>query len=131
MSDIYIEDFNHDVAVILHRLYSSFPRPAALYIDEIAGLDDPDDYGVASERHQRCLGAMIWLADEDFIRYRDLIGIEGIDAAVLTLRTFRALHQSENHDPQPLLINRLREALRERNSEAVKRVVNTLFDVFD
>lgn len=130
MSDIYIEDFNRDVAIILHRLYNSFPRPAALYVDEVAGNDDPDEFGVASERHQRCLGAMIWLAEEGFLRYRDTIGIEGVDAAVLSLSGFRALHQTEERGTQAMLIYAIREALRDKNSEAVKRCINKLFDVF-
>ncbi len=128
MNDIYIEDFHRDVAITMIRLYSSFPRPAAIYVDEIAGIDDPDEFGVQSERHQRCLGSLIWLGEEGLIRYRDMIGIEGIDAAVLSLRGFRALHDSTATDT--LAINALRNAVRERDSEAVKRGVLTLFSSF-
>lgn len=129
MSDIYIEDFNRDVAMILHRLYNFFPKPSAIYIDEIAGIDDPDEFGVASERHQRCMGAMMWLAEEGLIRFRDTIGIEGLDAAVLTLRGYRVLHAPDIHSQQPMMIYALREALRERDSEAVKRCINRLFEL--
>jgi len=130
MNDIYIEDFHRDVAITMIRLYASFPRPAALYVDDIAGFDDPDEFGVQSERHQRCLGSLIWLGEEGLIRYRDLIGIEGIDAAVLTLRGFRALHEGQGPNIEQLTINSIRDALRERNSEAVKRSVQRLFGSF-
>ncbi|MFN4290450.1 MAG: hypothetical protein ACK4E7_06170 [Permianibacter sp.] len=130
MSDIYIEDFHRDVAIAMVRLYGSFPRPAALYVDEIAGSDDPDEYGVQSERHQRCLGSLIWLGEEGLLRYRDTIGNEGIDGAVLTLRGFRALHEGAGPQPEQLTINQIRDALRERDSEAVKRCVQRLFSSF-
>jgi hypothetical protein len=130
MNDIYIEDFHRDVAVAIVRLYGTFPRPAALYVDEIAGGDDPDEYGVQSERHQRCLGSLIWLGEEGVIRYRDTIGGEGIDAAVLTLRGFRALHEGSGPTVEQMTINLIRDALRERNSEAVKRSVLRLFSSF-
>ena len=130
MNDIYIEDFHHDVAIAIVRLYGSFPRPAALYVDEIAGGDDPDEYGVQSERHQRCLGSLLWLGEEGLLRYRDTIGVEGIDGAVLTLRGFRALHEGAGPSVEQLTINLIREALRERNSEAVKRSVLRLFSSF-
>lgn len=130
MNDIYIEDFHRDVAMAVLRLYASFPRPAALYVDEIAGGDDPDEYGVQSERHQRCLGSLIWLGEEGLIRYRDTIGIEGIDAAVLTLRGFRALHEGSGGSAENLTINCIRAAVRERDSEAVKRSIQRLFGSF-
>ncbi|NQD38152.1 hypothetical protein HPT27_14065 [Permianibacter sp. IMCC34836] len=130
MNDIYIEDFHRDVAIALIRLYATFPRPAALYVDEIAGSDDPDEFGVQSERHQRCLGSLIWLGEEGVIRYRDMIGLEGIDAAVLTLRGFRALHEGQGPAIEQLTINTVREALRERNSEAVKRSVQRFFSSY-
>lgn len=130
MNEIYIEDFHRDVAIALVRLYGTFPRPAALYVDEIAGNDDPDEYGVQSERHQRCLGSLIWLGEEGVIRYRDLIGHEGIDAAVLTLRGFRALHEGQGPAAETITINAIQDALRDRNSEAVKRCVHRLFSGF-
>lgn len=130
MNAIYIEDFHRDVAIAMLRLYGTFPRPAALYVDEIAGSDDPDEYGVQSERHQRCLGSLIWLGQEGLIRYQDTIGVEGIDGAVLTLRGFRALHEGSGPDPEQLTINQIRDAIRERDSEAVKRSVLRLFSGF-
>lgn len=128
MTDIYIEDFNRDVAIALTRLYQYFPRPAAIYVDEIAGSDDPDEYGVISERHSRCLGALVWLGDEGFLRFRDTIGIEAIDQAVLSLRGYQALNSGI--DGGERLIDALRASLRERNSEATKRHISALFTAF-
>ena len=35
MADIHIDDFYRDCALILLRLYTSFPRKSVLYVDDI------------------------------------------------------------------------------------------------
>lgn len=124
--DIHIDEFNRDVAIALHKLYHNFPRPMALYIDEMDRIEEPDEFGVVSDRHQRCLGALLWLADEHIIRYADTIGLEGIDQAILTLTSFQALHS--RYDNETSIIQALRLALKERSSEAVKRVIHQFLE---
>ena len=46
MSDIHIDDFFRDAAIALNRLYLSFPRPIALYVEDIIGPDEPDEFGL-------------------------------------------------------------------------------------
>ena len=91
MSDLHIDDFYKDIAKILNHLYQSFPRKTTLYVDDIAGFEEPDEFGLHSNRHLACLGAMIWLAEEGYIRFESEISQQAVDQAVLTGRTFSAL----------------------------------------
>ena len=91
MSDLHIDDFYKDIAKILNHLYQSFPRKTTVYVEDIAGHDEPDEFGLHSNRHLACLGALIWLAEEGYIRFDSAIRQEAVDQAVLTGRTFTAL----------------------------------------
>lgn len=93
MPDIHIEDFYKDLARILIHLHSYFPRKCQVFVEDISGPDQPDEYGLHSVRHQSCFSAMLWLADEGFIRFDDTIRDEAIDQAVLTQKTFLRLNQ--------------------------------------
>ena len=91
MADIHIDDFYRDCALILLRLYANFPRKTVLYVDDISGPDTPDEFGLHSNRHMACLGAMVWLAEAGYISYAETIREEALDQAVLTQRGFRVL----------------------------------------
>lgn len=93
MADIHIEEFYKDLAKILLQLHNAFPRKSQVFVEDISGADDPDEYGLHSKRHQSCFSAMLWLADEGFIRFEDTIRQEAIDQAVLTQRTFIRLNR--------------------------------------
>ncbi|KZY31535.1 hypothetical protein A3754_13400 [Alcanivorax sp. HI0083] len=88
MSHLHIDDFTHDVARILMQSYMSFPRPGALYVEDIIGPTEVDDVGLHSTRHMSCLGAMLWLAEEGYLRYQATIFQEGLEQAVLSNRAF-------------------------------------------
>ncbi|PIE43354.1 MAG: hypothetical protein CSA50_05610 [Gammaproteobacteria bacterium] len=94
MADIHIEDFCKDIAKILLQLFNSFPRPCNIYVEDIAGEDSPDEFGLHSDRHLACFGAMIWLADEGYIRYIDTIKQDALDQAVLTHKTLCLLSRA-------------------------------------
>ena len=153
MADINVENFYRHIAKILHILYSHFPTRAALYVDEVAGIDEPDEYGLHSPTYTAGYFAMLWLADEGYIKYADTIRQDGIDQAFLTHKAFLILtHASdtminETLDSHPeagsnvvslqladeispslreekkLVINQLRDALRSGSSIAVTKVV--------
>lgn len=91
MSDLHIDDFCKDVARALAQLYQSFPRKTTVYVEDISGPDEPDEFGLHSNRHLACLGALVWLAEEGYIRFDDTIRQEAVDQAVLTGRTFTVL----------------------------------------
>ncbi|GHD46261.1 hypothetical protein SAMN05216429_10559 [Marinobacter persicus] len=88
MADIHVEDFYKDVAVALVQLYSVFPRRTNLFVEDIAGPDEPDEFGLHSPRHMACFGALLWLEEEGLLRYVDTIRQEALDQAVLTQQAF-------------------------------------------
>lgn len=91
MADIHIEDFCKDAARILVQLFNQFPRPTSVYVEDIAGADHPDEYGLHSDRHMACFGTMLWLAEEGYIRYVDTVRQEAIDQATLTHKSLSLL----------------------------------------
>ena len=91
MSDIHIDDFFKDAAKTLARLYLSFPRKAAVFVEEIAGPVTTDEFGVPGPRYLACFGTLLWLAEEGYLRYDEAIRMDGIDQAVLTARCFGVL----------------------------------------
>ena len=153
MADINIENFYKHIAKILSILYASFPTRAALYVDDVAGVDDPDEYGLHSPHYTAGFYAMIWLADEGYLRFSDTIRQDGVDQAVLTHKAFLKLteisepiykatvyQKDETNvvsivqpeevslspsviEDQKLVINQLRQALRSGDSIAINKVV--------
>ena len=91
MADIHVEDFYRDTALVLINLYNRFPRKGSVFVEDVAGADTPDEFGLHSTRHMACFGAMLWLAEEGFLRYESLISQDAIDQAVLTSTAFRLL----------------------------------------
>lgn len=140
MAHLHIDDFCHDVARILMQAYMHFPRPGALYVEDIIGPTEVDDVGLHSARHMSCLGTMLWLADEGYLRYQDTIFQEGIEQAVLTNRAFVLLTALSNlrfSAPSPALpatvqleqatlAEQLRQVIRERDSAKTTAVVRYL-----
>ena len=51
MADIHIEEFYKDAAIALVQLYNAFPRRVNLFVEDIAGPDEPDEFGL----HSNCL----------------------------------------------------------------------------
>ena len=153
MADINIENFYKHIARILSILYAAFPSKTPLYVDDVAGVDDPDEYGLHSPDYTAGFFAILWLADEQYIRYMDTIRQDGVDQAVLTHKAFLKLTQAsepiyqatidqteeadlisvpQTVDPgssssviedQMLVINQLRHALRSGDSIAIAKVV--------
>ena len=136
MADLHIEEFCHDTLRTLIQLYQVFPRRRAIYVEDICGSDEPDELGMHSARHLACLGTMLWLAEEGYIRYVDTIYQEGIDQAVLTHRSFVLLTGVSNlrlREPEPdsppgvaheklMLSEQMRAALQSRSSERITAV---------
>ncbi|MFL1465408.1 hypothetical protein [Marinobacter sp. HN1S83] len=88
MADIHVEEFFKDAAIALVQLYSAFPRRINLFVEDIAGPDEPDEFGLHSKRHMACFGALLWLEEEGLLRYVDTIRQEALDQAVLTQKAF-------------------------------------------
>ncbi|MEM7363264.1 MAG: hypothetical protein AAF525_04525 [Pseudomonadota bacterium] len=150
MAEINIENFYRHIARILNILYIAFPNKTPVYVDDVAGIDDPDEYGLHSPTYTSGFFALIWLADEGYLRYVSTIRQDGIDQACLTHKAFMILTEATDPiytegapDPsnvvsisgresqlppsvaeeQRLVINQLRNALKSGSSIAVTRVV--------
>jgi hypothetical protein len=91
MADIHIDDFYRDVAKILIRLYAMFPRKTTLYVEDISGPDDPDEFGLHHPRFQACFSTMVWLAEHDYLLFQDTIRQEAMDQVVLSQKAFLVL----------------------------------------
>lgn len=136
--DLQIDDFYKDVAAGLLALYQAFPRRVALYVEDLIGPEEPDEFGLPSPRHQSCLGALLWLAEEGFIRYDSTIRFQALDQAVLTEKAFVRLTRCVTSDDDPVrppsvqrvtgtLAYQLRQALRSGDGEALARLGRLLF----
>jgi len=101
MADIHVEEFYKDAAIALVQLYGAFPRRINLFVEDIAGPDEPDEFGLHSNRHMACFGALLWLSEEGLLRYIDTIRQEALDQAVLTRDAFIRLSS-----PAPLALAR-------------------------
>jgi hypothetical protein len=149
MADINIENFYRHIAKILNILYIAFPSKQPVYVDAVAGIDEPDEYGLHSPQYTAGFFALIWLADEGFLRYSDTIRQDGIDQACLTHKAFLRLTEATEpiyaepvmegsnvisivpptelspsiREDRRLVINQLRNALRSGSSIAITKVV--------
>lgn len=140
MSDIHIEDFYKDTAIIFLRLYATFPQKGILYVDDICGTDDPDEFGLHSERFLAGFSAMVWLADQGYLQFSETIKQEALDQAVLTEKGFLLLSsrselnfgEPEGELPLSVMeeshtnINQLRRALKSQSSIQVKQCIHYL-----
>lgn len=146
MADIHIEEFYKDTAIALVQLYNAFPRRVNLFVEDIAGTDEPDEFGLHSKRHMACFGALLWLAEEGFLRYVDTIRQEALDQAVLSQKTFARLSAPADSatdpapasEPDPGLpaavrddlathIHLIRDALKSRSSVRISSVMQAIF----
>lgn len=104
MADIHIEEFFRDTAIVLVQLYNAFPRKTTLFVEDIAGPDEPDEFGLHSRRHMACFGTMLWLAEEGHLRYETTISQDAIDQVVLTQSTFTRMSAAAPLDRLPVAI---------------------------
>jgi len=91
MADINIKNFYRYIAKILSILYESFPSKTPVFVDDVAGIDSPDEYGLHRPNYTAGFFALVWLGDEEFLRYTDTIRQDGIDQACLTHKGFLGL----------------------------------------
>ncbi|ATH82458.1 hypothetical protein NLY39_10305 [Pseudomonas sp. KHPS1] len=139
--DLQIDDFYKDAASGLLMLYQAFPRKMALYVEDLIGREEPDEFGLPSKRHQACLGALLWLAEEGYLRFESTIAYDALDQAVLTekgfLRLSRAIpHALREGEALPPSVRRvhatlafqLREALAQQHGERTARLTRLLFE---
>ena len=124
MNDLHLDDFRKDAAVTLIRLFNNFPRLHSLYVIEICSEDTLDEFGLPSKRHESCMSAMIWLAEEGLIRYKQILPDEGIEQAVLTAKGIKLLLlPGENKKP---FIENIRASIQSRSSQKLEKFMDKL-----
>ncbi len=141
MNDLNVDDFFHDAARTLVTLYQVFPRRRAIFVEDVSGPEEPDEFGMHSDRYLACYSTLLWLGEESYLRFEETISHDAIDQAVLTGRCFTLLSSPPEDLPLPTAqplpasveaersthVAHLREALRARSSAAVRRVMLSLF----
>jgi len=142
MSDINVDDFFQDSARALLILYQTFPRRRTVFAEDVCGPDEPDEFGMHSDRFLACFSAFVWLGEEGFLRYDDTVRQEAVEQAVLTGRCFTLLSlpakiprpESPAGLPESVELERasnvhqLREALNARSSIALRRIMLSLLE---
>jgi hypothetical protein len=142
MADLHIDDFYHDVAKIFLCLYAIFPRKTILYVEDISGPDEPDEFGLHHPRYQAGFSAMVWLAEHGYLKFEDTIRQEALDQAVLSQKAFLLLSSRSDlglaaadtdGDLPPSVVEasrtniaQLRAAMRQGSSMAIKTCVTYL-----
>ena len=142
MADLHIDDFYRDVSKIFLRLYAAFPRKVILYVEDISGPDEPDEFGLHNPRFQACFSAMVWLAEHGYLIFASSIREEALDQVVLSQKAFLLLSsrsdlQLTQVDPEHALppsvvaeshtnIAQLRRAKKEGSSIALQNCVRYL-----
>lgn len=133
ISDLHIDDFCKDTARILLKLYKRFPVKTTLYVEDICGPDEPDEFGLHSPRFEACFGTLIWLKESDYIHYSSLIKQEAVEDATLSHRGFSLISSYDNEAPIENIdvmiparrIDRLKHVLTNGTSDQLKELVLT------
>ncbi len=134
VGDLHIDDFCKDLAKTLLLLYRRFPVKTALYVEDISGPDEPDEFGLHSPRFEACFNALLWLKESDYIWFNDTIKQEAVEEATLSHRGFSliASYDSEvsvddsNNNEAGLPARRIdliKRAMEDGNSEKLKELI--------
>ena len=127
MLDIHLTDFYNDTGRILAWLYNNFPRPVSVWMIDICGPDDEDEYGLHSNRHLACYGTMLWLQEEGFLRYGDIEKQECFNHCVLTQRGFSLLSGIQAQiDGQLSPADAIRLAIKDGSSNQMEQCIRAL-----
>jgi hypothetical protein len=129
LDDLHIHDFYRDAGRILLALFGQFPLPSTIYVEDIAGPDTPDEFGLHSPRHLACLGALSWLKQSGYIHFSQLVRQEAAEDVVLSHRGFLLLINKEEHSGQSNA-QLLNSAVRDGSSVKLQALVERLMREF-
>ncbi len=91
MLDVHIDDFFKDCSTILLIGFRRFPRSQTLFIEDVSGPDQMDEFGLHSNRHMAALGALEWLKEEGYVRFGTMDRQESVDEFVLSSKALSRL----------------------------------------
>ncbi|MFC6635271.1 hypothetical protein [Microbulbifer taiwanensis] len=125
LDDLHIHDFYRDAGRTLLALFNQFPAPATVYVEDIAGPDTPDEFGLHSPRHLACLGAMSWLKQSGYIHFTQLVRQEAVEEAALSHRGFLLLvnNSGDGESNARLLDNTVRNGSSPQLQELMERLM--------
>ncbi len=131
MLDVHIDDFFKDCATILLLGFKYFPAKQILYIEDICGPDQVDEFGLHSHRHLAALGAVMWLQEEGYIRFSELNRQESVDNFVLASKAFTRLLSANREDPSTTLAKEIEYAHLQSDSLSLARLIQQHFLTVD
>lgn len=127
MLDVHIDDFFKDCAVILLHGFKFFPAKQILYVEDICGPDEADEFGLHSPRHISAFGAIVWLKEEGYIRFSDVDRQESVDEFVLASKAFTRLLSSSEDNPTSTLAQEIEYARLQSDSILLSRLMKDHF----
>jgi hypothetical protein len=127
MLDVHIDDFFKDCAVILLHGFKCFPAKQILYVEDICGPDEADEFGLHSPRHLAAFGAIIWMQEEGYIRFSEIDRQESVDEFVLASKAFTRLLQADKEDPTTSLAQKLEFVRLQNDSTALAYLMREHF----
>ncbi len=127
MLDVHIDDFFKDCAVILLHGFKYFPAKQILYVEDICGPDEADEFGLHSPRHLAAFGAIIWLQEEGYIRFSEIDRQQSVDEFVLASKAFTRLLAVDNEDPTTSLAQKIEFFRLQADSISLSRLMRHHF----
>jgi hypothetical protein len=127
MLDVHIDDFFKDCAVILLHGFKYFPSKQILYVEDICGPDEADEFGLHSPRHIAAFGAIIWLQEEGYIRFNEVDRQESVDEFILGSKAFTRLLNVDSEDPNTNLAQKIEFARLQGDSTLLARLMQKHF----
>ncbi|MGK0250205.1 MAG: hypothetical protein ACI910_002974 [Oleispira sp.] len=127
MLDVHIDDFFKDCAVILLHGFKYFPAKQVLYVEDICGPDEADEFGLHSPRHLAGFGAIIWLQEEGYIRFSEVDRQESVDDFVLASKAFTRLLSADSEEPTTSLAQKIEFARLQQDSNLLGKLMKEHF----
>lgn len=127
MLDVHIDDFFKDCAVILLHGFKCFPAKQILYVEDICGPDEADEFGLHSPRHIAAFGAITWLKEEGYIRFSDVDRQESVDEFVLASKAFTRLLSASQNNPTSTLAQEIEYARLQADSTLLSHLMHQRF----
>ena len=138
--DLQIDDFQGRRRWRPSCFYQAFPRKTALYVEDLIGREAPDEFGLPSKTSPKLSGALLWLAEEGYLRFANTIHYEASTRRCSAKRPSQDLPVSSPaaaalaeapasvRREQASLANQLRQALAQGDGERLAGLTRLLFE---
>jgi hypothetical protein len=98
-----------------------------LYVEDISGPDEVDEFGLHSPRYLAAFGAVVWLKEEGYIRFSEVDRQESVDDFVLASKAFTRLLTADDSDPTTRLAQKIEFARLQQDSNLLARLMQEHF----